>query len=167
MGTISYFRDLLDYNYWRNHKIIAYARKVQPWQFVAPTTYPFVSLHGTMMHTAAVEWLWRQRLQIGESPTGMPGKADYPTLDAVVEYWAAEEREWRAWLSNLTDADPQGTRTYKLLGGKNEVTDKLSLCIAHMVNHGTQHCAEMAQMLTDYGMSPGNIDLIYWLRERA
>jgi uncharacterized damage-inducible protein DinB len=165
MSLITYVRDLFDYNYWRNHKIIAYARKIQPWQFVAPTTYPFVSLHGTMMHTAGVEWLWRQRLQIAESPTGLPSKNDYPSLDALVEYWAHEEREMRAWLSVLTDADLASTRTYTLLGG-NTVTDSLMHCLAHMVNHGTQHCAEMAQMLTDYGVSPGNIDLIYWLREK-
>jgi uncharacterized damage-inducible protein DinB len=165
MATISYVRDLFDYNYWRNHKIVATARKLQPWQFVAPTTYPFVSLHGTMMHTAGAEWLWRQRLQIQESPTAIPNKAEYATLDALVEFWASEERETRAWLSTLTDGELSSTRTYKLLGG-SEVTDSLMHCLAHMVNHGTQHCAEMAQMLTDYGCSPGNIDLIYWLRER-
>jgi uncharacterized damage-inducible protein DinB len=165
MSLITYVRDLFDYNYWRNHKIIAYARKIQPWQFVAPTTYPFVTLHGTMMHTAGAEWLWRQRLQMAESPTGLPSKNDYPSLDILVDYWAHEEREMRAWLSVLTDADLASTRTYTLLGG-NTVTDSLMHCLAHMVNHGTQHCAEMAQMLTDYGVSPGNIDLIYWLREK-
>jgi uncharacterized damage-inducible protein DinB len=165
MSLITYVRDLFDYNYWRNHRIVAHGRKIQPWQFVAPTTYPFVSLHGTMMHTAGVEWLWRQRLQVGESPTGLPNKSEYASLDALVEYWAHEEREMRAWLSVLTDAELATPRTYKLLGG-NVVTDSLMHCLAHMVNHGTQHCAEMAQMLTDYGISPGNIDLIYWLREK-
>ena len=165
MMNISYLRDLFDYNYWRNRKIVQGTRNVQPWQFAAPTTYPFVSLHGTMVHAAGVDWLWRQRLQLSESPTALPAKADYPTLDAVVEFWVNEEHEMRSWLSTLTDADLENKRTYKLLGGKS-VTDSLSHCLAHVVNHGTQHCAEMAQMLTDYGVSPGNIDLILWLRER-
>jgi uncharacterized damage-inducible protein DinB len=165
MPLIGHVRDLFDYNYWRNHKILAYARKIQPWQFAAPTTFPYVSLHGTLMHTAGVEGLWRSRLQHQESPTGIASKTDYPTLDAVADYWAGEEREMRAWLATLTDAELTASRTYKLLGG-NVVTDPLHLCLAHMVNHGTQHCGEMAQMLTDYGVSPGNIDLIYWLREK-
>jgi uncharacterized damage-inducible protein DinB len=158
-------RDLFDYNYWRNKRIVEFAREIQPWQFVAPTKFPHVSLHGTLVHTVGAEWLWRQRLQLDESPKSMPAKNDYPTLDAVVQLWVNEEHEMRAWLSTLTDSELETMRTYTLLSGKT-VTDKLWHCLAHVVNHGTQHAGEMAQMLTEYGMSPGNIDLIYWLREK-
>lgn len=163
----AYIRDFFDYNYWRNQRIIAFARKVQPWQYVAPTTYPFVSLHGTLLHVASVEWLWRQRLVVGESPKGMPDRAKYQTLEAVADFMAAEAREMRAFVNGLGDTDLASSRTYTLLGGPpNPVTDNLCLALMHVVNHGTQHAGEMAQMLTDYGMSPGNIDVIYWLRER-
>ena len=163
----SYIRDFFDYNYWRNQRIISFARKVQPWQYVAPTTCPFGSLHGTLTHVAMVEWLWRQRLSVGVSPTSMPDKAQFATLDMIVEWWAGEERDMRAFVNGLSDADLSSTRTYTLLGGTPKpVTDNLALALMHVVNHGTQHAGEMAQMLTDYGMSPGNIDVIYWLRER-
>jgi uncharacterized damage-inducible protein DinB len=164
MSFANYLRDLFTYNTWRNKKILDGAAKIQPWQFVAPTTYPFVSLHGTLVHVMSAEWLWRQRLQAGVSPKAMLPKTDYPTLDALNAYWDVERAEMLAWVSALTDADLDQPRTYTLLGG-NTVTDKLGLSLLHVVNHGTQHCGEMAQMLTDYGQSPGNIDLIYWLRE--
>ncbi len=165
---ISYIRDLFEYNFWRNQRLLAFTRKVQPWQYVAPTTFPMGNLHGTLLHTISVEWLWRQRLVVGQSPTGMPDRATYVTLEAVSDFFAAEEREWRAVLAGFTDADLAGPRTFTLLGQPaGAMTQNLCLSLMHVVNHGTQHGGEIAQMLTDCGMSPGNIDLIYWLRERA
>jgi uncharacterized damage-inducible protein DinB len=37
--------------------------------------------------------------------------------------------------------------------------------MAHVVNHGTQHRSEAAAMLTEFTHSPGDIDLIMFLRE--
>ena len=38
--------------------------------------------------------------------------------------------------------------------------------LAHVVNHGTQHRAEAALLLTEMGYSSGDVDLIYFLAER-
>ena len=162
--TIAHMRQMFDYNYWRNHKILAKAVLIQPWQFVAPTTFPWINLHATLAHTLGVEQLFLLRLKDGISPTAVAPKDEVPTLHAIVERWAEVERGWRRWLNTLTDASLDEIKTYNMLNGKT-VYDPLWQCLLHVVNHGTQHCAEMAQMLTDYGQSPGNIDLVYYMRE--
>ena len=39
--------------------------------------------------------------------------------------------------------------------------------LVHVVNHGTQFRAEAAVALTDYGHSPGDLDLLLYFRDKA
>jgi uncharacterized damage-inducible protein DinB len=39
--------------------------------------------------------------------------------------------------------------------------------MVHVLNHGTQHRSEAAVLLTELGRSPGDLDLVDFLEERA
>ncbi|NJM40030.1 MAG: hypothetical protein HC853_04290 [Anaerolineae bacterium] len=160
-----HFQFLFEYNSWRNQKILNKAAQIQPWQFDAPTTYPWVSLRGTLVHLMGAEWLWFQRLHDGDSPKALLLKDEFLDLQSIVARWSAIETNWRNWVSELDDAALAQPVSYKLLSG-SPANDPLWALLLHVVNHGTQHCAEMAQMLTDYGQSPGNIDLLFLVREK-
>ena len=155
---------LFDYNYWANHRVLDAAARVTPAQFVAPAGLSHGSLRGALVHVLSAEVVWRLRCQEGISPPAMLLETGFPTLESLGEFWSEEERAMRAYLDGLADDDIKGTVRYQTtqqVPHQNE----LSQLFAHVVNHGTQFRGEAAVALTAYGQSPGDLDLIFFLRE--
>ena len=70
----------------------------------------------------------------------------------------------RAYVASVTDEDLQRTLHYQNSKG-TAFQQILWHLMAHMVNHGTQHRSEAAILLTSAGHSPGELDLIGYLRQ--
>ncbi|MFZ2421684.1 MAG: DinB family protein [Anaerolineae bacterium] len=154
---------LFDYNYWANGRVLNAASRVTPAQFVAPAGLSHGSVRGALVHVLSAEVVWRLRCQEGISPPAMLLETGFPTLDSLREFWNEEERGMRAYLEGLTDDDISGTvryQTTKRVPHQNELWHLL----AHVVNHGTQFRGEAAVVLTACGQSPGDLDLIFFLR---
>ena len=85
---------------------------------------------------------------------------------ALQAAWQPEEGAMRAFVAGLTDADLDRIVRYPVDEGviRERV---LWHCLVHVVNHGTQHRAEAAALLTGYGHSPGDLDMTLFLNERA
>jgi uncharacterized damage-inducible protein DinB len=159
-------RRLYDYNYWAKARIMRSALLVTPEQFTAANTSSYGSLQGTLVHIMSAEMTWCHRLQAAQTPFTRLAVDDFPTPQILNDYWAVQEARMRAYLADLTDADLEIMLEYKNSKGivyRNAVWGILT----HVVNHGTQHRAEAAAMLTDFNYSPGDIDMILYLREKS
>ena len=155
---------LYDYNDWANRRILDAAARVTQEQFIAPASYSYGSLRGTLVHTLNAELIWRSRWQ-GE-PVTMLREEDVPAVAALTERWRQEERRLRDYLAGLRDEDLDRPLSYMTSTGAS-YTQTLWPLLVHVVNHGTQHRSEAAVMLTDFGQSPGDIDFVVFLRERG
>ena len=157
---------LYEYNYWAKARVLDATNRVSETQFTAQAATGHASLRGTLVHVLAAERIWRQRCQEGISPAAVLSEADLPTLAALRDGWHAEEQAMRAYLAGLTDKDLlRGVQYVTTRGVPRENT--LWHLLIHVVNHGTQHRSEAAVLLTEYGQSPGDLDLIVFLREQA
>lgn len=117
------------------------------------------------MHTLSAEWVWRMRCHERKAPTAMFPEDQFPTLETLRLRWAEAEHHMRAFLTRLTDQDLLSPLKYRRTGQQAE-EDVLWHILAHVVNHGTQHRSEVAVLLKDYGTSPGEIDIIMFIKER-
>ncbi|HZY40843.1 MAG TPA: DinB family protein, partial [Anaerolineae bacterium] len=122
-------------------------------------------IRGALVHVLGAEVVWRLRCQSGISPTALPAESDFPALDALHTRWAEEEAAMRAFLSTLTDAQLAQPIRYTTTRGV-PFENILWQLLAHVVNHGTQFRAEAAIALTEYGCSPGDLDLLLFFREK-
>jgi len=152
---------LYKYNQWANAKILNTATQVTKEQYLAPASFPHGGLRGTLVHALFAEWIWRNRWE-GTSPTVRLRPEDFPTVESLCTRWAEEEKRLMDFVDHLTDERLSSTISYTNTSGK-PFTRVLWHMMAHVVNHGTQHRAEAAALLTEFGRSPGDIDLIYFL----
>ena len=153
---------LFDYSYWATARILRAALPVTPQQFDAPDTSGHRTLRATLSHALRAEMTWRTRLQ----HVVLPAEPALNTPAELQQAWAAEQGSLRAYLEHLTDAELHSRLAYQNSKGE-PFEDIVWHILLHMLNHSTQHRAEAAAMLTDFGRSPGDVDMILYFREKG
>jgi uncharacterized damage-inducible protein DinB len=157
---------LYEYNDWATRRILAASAKVNPEQFIVPTTQSFGSLRGTLVHTLDGESAWRMLLQHNTLAYFRAMKEeDFPTFEGLEQRWMEEQDLMQDYLTSLTDDDLIGIVRYTTPEGEKRER-VLWHCLLHLLNHGTHHRSEAAAILTDYGYSPGELDFTVFLNER-
>lgn len=162
--TADYFRLLFDYHYWALDRVWTCIDALTPEQFVQPLDYSVGSIRNQVVHTMAAEWLWMSRIQ-GTSPDYFPQGEDYASAAAVRARWAEQEAEYRAYAAALTDTELERICDYRTTAGK-PLSAQVGHILLHMVNHTTDHRAQILAMLHGMGAPTVEQDLIFYLRER-
>lgn len=157
---------LYEYNAWANARVLTAAAKLSVEQFTAAAGLSHSSVRGALAHILAAEMVWRLRCQEGISPSALSGEAEFPTLESLRLRWAKEEQAMRGYLDGLTEDLINAPVHYTTTKGVPQATI-LWQVLMHVVNHGTQFRAEAAVALSQFGHSPGDLDLIHFIRERS
>lgn len=160
-----YFRFIYDYLYWARDKVLAAAEGLSEEEYTRDVGFTYHSVRGILTHALAGEAIWLPRAW-GEQPGTFITEEDVPTLEALQERWQAEESKVRAYLSQLTDGEAASSVTFKGRDG-NDRTLPVWKILTMEFHHTVQHRSEAAEALTMLGQSPGDMDLMFYNREKG
>jgi uncharacterized damage-inducible protein DinB len=166
------FRLLSEYNAWANDRVLEKAAEVpEAAYYAAAEGLSFGTLHATLVHIMLGELVWLSRWR-GEKPPELLkdgrlaatlAQTEVPMLARLREIWDAKRGKQASFFAMLTDEVVAAPLRYEDQYG-NPNQQPLWQLMTHLLNHRTQFRAEAAVRLTQLGHSPGDLDLIVWLR---
>lgn len=149
-------RFLFDYDRWATRRVLDAAVGVDDATWSSENAIGERGLGAILVHQLGAHQRWRLGIS-GSSEVPNPELEPLPSLAALRDRWEQEWRDLDTFLEHIDDArlalTHEGIAIWEML--------------AHVVNHGTQHRSEAAALLTAVGRSPGEIDMIFFLEERA
>ena len=152
------FRQFYNYHFAENRKIWDwFITKLSQEQFTQPIDYSLGSLRNQIVHLITVDDAWFSGLRGLEMP-----ELDIPdTLEdrAVIRAsWDKVEQGMRDYLANLTDE----MLLTKPLEGEDENLIVWQVLL-HVVNHATDHRAQILRALKDLGLRTPPQDYIFYV----
>lgn len=154
------FRHFYDYHFTENRKL--WDRYITPLsydQFTQDVSYSHGSVRDQILHLMSVDEIWFSELQgIGPSESFPPGTADDRTN--IRTHWDGVEQSMRAYLAELQD----DTLFAKPIKEPEEDKDLVVWqVLLHVVNHGTDHRAQLLRLLNDLGVQTTSQDYIFYV----
>ena len=162
--AVGQIRTMFDFSIWARNKLLGALETLEATQ-IASSEHKGVygSIHDTLAHLAVSEWLWLRRCK-GESPMQLPKGSDYPTVEAVIEWWDIVHAEAMLYLSMVRDTDLEEEITYTAPDGKVRTRKRWHMLL-QVTNHQTEHRSQIATMLGTLGVDVPQTDLVVYLSE--
>jgi uncharacterized damage-inducible protein DinB len=150
------FRHLYAYHFAENRTVWDHIRSISDEQFTQDAAYSHGSVRDQIVHLMNVDDIWFSPLR-GEIPEP-PEPGDFKDRDAIRAHWDGVERNMRAYLSELRD-DMLFEKPYPEGEDKDLI---LWQVLVHVVNHGTDHRAQILRLLHDLGVETKSQDYVFF-----
>jgi uncharacterized damage-inducible protein DinB len=155
------FRHFYNYHFAENRKIWDHVASLSHEQFAQPVDYSHGSVRDQIVHLIDAEDVWFSELR-GADPSEPIPPADVDDRDAIRTHWDKVEKNIRGYLAELRD-DMLFTRPIT----EPEEDKVLSVwqVLLHVVNHATDHRAQLLRVLHDLGVETTSQDYIFHVYE--
>ena len=156
------FRHFYDYHFSENRKIWdRYVTQLSDEQFTQPVSYSRGSVQDQILHLISCDDVWFSSLR-GVEPREDLTPADFTDREGIRAHWNKVEQSMRDYLAGLRD-DMLLTKPIE----EPEEDKDLILwqVLLHVVNHGTDHRAQLLRLLNDMGVETAYQDYIFHVYE--
>ncbi|MCU0485593.1 MAG: DinB family protein [Anaerolineales bacterium] len=156
----SAFRQFYDYHFTENRKLWELCAHLLIYeQFIQDAGYSHGSVREQILHLMCVDDVWFSELQ-GIEPLEPPPAVDFDDREKLRAHWDHIEQNMRSYLAEIQDdtlfdkpikepEEDQGLIVWQVL--------------LHVVNHGTDHRAQLLRQLNDLGVKTTSQDYIFYV----
>lgn len=155
------FRHLYNYHFWMNRHIwTAYVAPLSADHFTQQFKYSHGSVRDQVVHLMNVDNAWFTELR-GLEPQNILEAGNTDDRPLIRAHWDGVEQMMRDYLANLPDDQ---LLTKPVPEGEDKDLALWQILI-HVINHGTDHRAQLLRVLNDLGVETMPQDYVYYAYE--
>jgi uncharacterized damage-inducible protein DinB len=154
MSSLDIIRGLIAYNYALHDRLWESIKHLSDEQFVTDIPYSHGSVRNHVIHIAGVDDRLLRGLR-GEPAARafQPLPSANPLLADAQQLWMSVSADMQSYVATLTDVD--------LAAVPPGMAEPRWQILTHVVNHGTDHRAQLLRILHDFGAPTFDQDLIF------
>ncbi len=162
--NIDYIRTLFGYHYWAHDKVWDCIMHLNDAQFTQEQDYSIGSIRNHVVHLMSVDNRWLARVL----NTPLPDRlvyTDFPTREAARTRWSTIKTQVLDSVDSLNDDYLNQIITFDLPHRGGIKHNYIWEILAHVVNHGTDHRAQILTILHKMGAPTVEHDMAFYLWE--
>ena len=156
------FRHFYNYHFAENRKVWEHVASLTFEQFNQPIGYSRGAIREQVVHLLDVEDVWFSELQGTQPDDPLPETVTADDRDAIRAHWDKVEGKVRAYLAALQDEQLYSKPITDPEEDKDLIVWQVLL---HIVNHATDHRAQLLRSLHDLGVDTKSQDYIFYVYE--
>lgn len=154
------FRHFYEYHFTENRKIWdSYVAPLSDEQFTQDVGYSHGSVRDQIVHLMSVDELWFSELR-GVEPSEPFHSPNFNERELIRSRWDSVEQSIRDYLAELRD-DMLFDKPIKEPDEDKDLV--VWQVLLHVVNHGTDHRAQLLRLLNDLGVKTESQDYIFYV----
>src|SRR5918996_4405728 len=157
--NVNAFRHFYDYHFAENRKLWDYVTQLSLEHFTQAVNYSHGSVRDQIVHLMSVDDIWFSELR-GVEPLEDLNPAALDDRNILRAHWDSVEQKMRDYLAELRDDMLFDKPIEEPEEDKDLIVWQVLL---HVVNHGTDHRAQLLRLLNDLGVQTTSQDYIFYV----
>ncbi len=153
------------FNAWANDRLYGCVAGLSEGAYRKDRKAYFGSIHNTLNHLLVVDRLWTCRLEGTDHGIESLDQILHDDFDSLRGARKTEDQGLVDLVDGLSEAALQSPVTYRRMIGAGTHTTRRDHILITLYNHQTHHRGQVHAMLTQQGVDPPPLDVIYLLEE--
>ena len=154
---------MLEFNRWADERLLTACGQLTDEQYTREIGGSFPSIRAIVAHHDGALRAWGMRFD-GGVVTALPTASEVPDVATALRF-VAEGHETLAREAGRSAEVLNEIFTYRSILGMEVSLPRWAL-LRHVVNHGTYHRGQIANMMRQVGAAPPPTDFFYWAMEQ-